>query len=113
MSAAKAAGLIAGNLTSEYIKSRNFKRAVPLGAARRKRGETHLESYWLEILNIYMNTRHYENGYSKSNARNFDAAQKILEEGLEKYPDNKSLKKILWIYRKSWIISNLMALGLA
>lgn len=72
-----------------------------------------MESYWLEILNVYMNTRDYENGYSKANARNFDAAQKILEEGLEKYPDNKSLKKILWIYRKSWIISNLMALGLA
>ena len=113
MSAAKAAGLIAGNLTSEYIKSRNFKRAVPLGAARRKRAELHLESYWLEILNVYMNTRDYENVYSKANARNFDAVQKILEEGLEKYPDNKSLKKILWIYRKSRIISNLMALGLA
>lgn len=113
MSAAKAAGLIAGNLTSEYIKSRNFKRAVPLGAARRKRAELHLESYWLEILNVYMNTRDYENVYSKANARNFDAVQKIHEEGLEKYPDNKSLKKILWIYRKSWIISNLMALGLA
>ena len=113
MAAAKAAGLIAGNLTSEYIKSRNFERAVPLGAARWKRTELHLESYWLEILNVYMNTRDYENGYSKSNARNFDAVQKILEEGLEKYPDNKSLKKILWIYRKSRIISNLMALGLA
>ncbi len=113
MSAAKAAGLIAGNLTSEYIKSRNFERAVPLGAARWKRTELHLESYWLEILNVYMNTRDYENVYSKANARNFDVVQKILEEGLEKYPDNKSLKKILWIYRKSWIISNLMALGLA
>lgn len=86
---------------------------MPLGAARWKRTELHLESYWLEILNVYMNTRDYENGYGKANARNFDAAQKILEEGLEKYPDNKSLKKILWIYRKSWIISNLMALGLA
>lgn len=113
MSAAKAAGLIAGNLTSEYIKSRNFERAVPLGAARWKRTELHLESYWLEILNVYMNSRDYENVYSKANARNFDVVQKILEEGLEKYPDNKSLKKILWIYRKSWIISNLMALGLA
>lgn len=113
MAATKAAGLIAGNLTSEYIKSRSFKRAVPLGAARWKRAELHLESYWLEILNVYKNTREYENVHSKANARNFDAVQKILEEGLEKYPDNKSLKKILWIYRKSRIITNLMALGLA
>lgn len=107
--------------------------AIP---ARRKRAELHLESYWLEILNVYMNTRDYENGYSKANlaasqlpksskiktmqnsffkniivtihnqfvkeanARNFDAAQKILEEGLKKYPDNKSLKKDLMDLQK-------------
>lgn len=107
--------------------------AIP---ARRKRAELHLESYWLEHLNIFMNNRDYETGYEsanlaasqlpksskiktmqngfykniivtihnqfvkEANARNFDAAQKILEEGLKKYPDNKSLKKDLMDLQK-------------
>ena len=97
--------------------------------ARQNRAQLHLESFWLELLNALMNTRDYEEGYSKStlaaeqlpkstkiknmkngfynnaialihnsfakqaNAGDYPAALETLEAGLEKFPDDKTLKK--------------------
>ena len=98
---------------------------------RQKRARLHLESFWLEALNAYMNSRDYEAGYAaagraldqlpestkiknmyngfynnaiaiihnnfarKANAGDYSAALEILEEGLKKFPENKTLKKDL------------------
>ena len=97
--------------------------------ARQNRAQLHLESYWLECLNEYMNSRDNESGYinatlaltqlpksakikamqkgfynnliaiihnnfaKEANAGNFEAARSTLEEGLEKFPNDKTLKK--------------------
>ena len=102
---------------------------VLANSARQNRANLHLESYWLEYLNVLMNSRNYELGYTnasialnqlpkstkikamqngfysnqiatihnsfakQANARNFEAAQALLEEGLGKYPNDKTLKK--------------------
>ena len=98
---------------------------------RQKRAQLHLESFWLDQLNALMNSRDYEEGYTKAgqaldqlpkstkikamqnnfynnsiaiihnnfarkaNAGNFDEAEEILRQGLEKFPGDKSLTKDL------------------
>lgn len=97
--------------------------------ACQNRAKLHLESYWLEYLNDFMNSRDFELGYTnatialnqlpkstkikamqngfynnqiamihnnfakQANAGNFEAATAILEEGLEKFPNDKTLTK--------------------
>lgn len=96
---------------------------------RQRRAKLHLEKFWLDYLNTFMNLREYETGYSKAlfaatqlpksskiknmqnmfynniivqihndfikqaRAGNVSDAKKILEEGLEKFPNDKILKK--------------------
>ncbi len=98
---------------------------------RQKRGQLHLESFWLDYLNGLMNSREYEEGFSsaalalaqlpkstkikammnnfynnsiaiihnnfarQANAGNFEEAQAILEAGLEKFPEDRTLTKDL------------------
>ena len=99
--------------------------------ARQSRAQLHLESFWLEYLNEFMNSRDYEAGYTISikalsqlpksskiktmqngfykncivvihnnfarlaNSGDYAAALAVLEEGLEKFPNDKTLKKDL------------------
>ena len=98
---------------------------------RQRRAQLHLESFWLDYLNIFMNSREFEAGYStaliaanqmpksskikniqnifynniivqihndfvkQARAENYSSAKKILEEGLERFPNDKTLKKDL------------------
>ena len=99
--------------------------------ARQSRAQLHQESFWLEYLNEFMNSRDYEAGYTISikalsqlpksskiktmqngfykncivvihnnfarlaNSGDYAAALAVLEEGLEKFPNDKTLKKDL------------------
>ena len=102
-----------------------------LSPARQKRGQLHLESYWLDYLNGLMNSREYEEGFSsatlavaqlpgsskikammknfynnsiavihnnfarQANEGNYEEAEEILNKGLEKFPEDKTLTKDL------------------
>ena len=99
--------------------------------ARQKRGLLHLESFWLDLLNVLMNSRNYEEGFStaslalaqlpkstkikamlnnfynnsiavihnnfarQANEGNYKEAEEILNKGLEKFPEDKTLIKDL------------------
>lgn len=99
--------------------------------ARQKRAQLHLESFWLENLNEFMNSRDYEAGYNKAslalealpksskiktmqnsfyknyiavihnnfarlaNSGDYAAALSVLQEGMQKFPNDKTLKKDL------------------
>lgn len=117
------------SLVTDYLK--DSPEALESSATTTKRLELHLENIWLNILNTYMNTGNYEQGYLASdkaleqlpksskiksmrsrlynnciidihnqfadlaNSRNYKEARAVLEAGLEKYPEDKTLKKDL------------------